>query len=79
MYPDHLVAADGGEALVQKEGEHCMVLDGLKRYPHVHLEFLSSLCCEERRQLVHLLVILDDGCEALCPCVFAECPEVLPQ
>ena len=79
VYPDHLVAADGGEALVQEEGEHCMVLHGLKRYPDVHLKWLPSLCCEKRRQLVHLLVILDDGCEALRPCVLAECAEVLSQ
>ena len=56
-----------------------MVLHGLKRYSDVDLKWLASLCCEERRQLVHLLVILDDGCEALRPCVLAECAEVLSQ
>ena len=77
VYPDHLVAADGGEALVEEEGEHCMVLHGLERYPDVDLQWLASLRCEERRQLVHLLVVLDDGSESLRPRVLAERAEAL--
>ena len=46
---------------------------------YVHLQRLSPLGHEERRQLVDLLVVLDDWRESLYRCVFAERPEVLSQ
>ena len=64
---------------MEEEGEHCVVLHGLEWYPDVDLQRLSTFCCEECRQLVHLFVVLDDGSEPLCPRVFAEREEVLAQ
>ena len=66
MYPDYPLSADCGQALVQKEGEHCMVLHGLEGYPDVDFECFSSLRQEVCCQLVDLLVVLNDWGEPLC-------------
>ena len=56
-----------------------MVLRGLERHPDVHLKLLPPLGHEERRELIDLLMVLDDGREPLHCGLFPEGAEVLTQ
>ena len=56
-----------------------MVLVWFEGHPDVDLECLASLGSEERRQLEDLLVVIDDGCQSQCGCVFLEGSEVLSE
>ena len=79
MDPDNSLSAESGETLVQEQGEHCMVLVRFEGYPDIALEHFPSRWGEESRQLVDLLVVIDDRCLPFRSCVLFESTNLLPE